>query len=357
MKILVTGICGFVGSTLAKAWLAAEPGLILYGIDNLCRPGSERNRLELQRLGIKLIHGDLRQASDLEGLPGADWVVDAAANPSVLAGIDGQSSSRQLIEHNLYGTVNLLEYCKRQHAGFILLSTSRVYSAAALSAIPVQTCENRFVLAPQPNPPPPGFTSAGIGEEFSTAPPLSLYGGSKLASEVLALEYGVAYDFPVWINRCGVLAGAGQFGRPDQGIVAYWLHAWRQRQPLNYLGFGGHGHQVRDVLHPRDLLPLLRQQVAVEALSGPSIFNLGGGASQSFSLAELSGWCEERFGSHVVSGEPHRRRYDVPWLVMDASLAGRVWNWRPQIPLQGILEEIARHAEENPDWLAQTAAL
>ncbi|MDZ4185074.1 MAG: NAD-dependent epimerase/dehydratase family protein [Desulfuromonadales bacterium] len=354
MKILITGICGFVGSTLAKAWLAAEPGLTLYGIDNLCRPGSEMNRLELQRLGIKLVHGDLRQASDLEGLPRADWVVDAAANPSVLAGIDGQSSSRQLIEHNLFSTINLLEYCKCHHAGFILLSTSRVYSAAVLSAIPVQICENRFVLAPQASH-PIGLTSAGIGEEFSTASPLSLYGGSKLASEVLSLEYGAAYDFPVWINRCGVLVGAGQFGRPDQGIVAYWLHAWRQRQPLTYLGFGGQGHQVRDVLHPHDLLSLLRQQIAAETSPGPRIFNLGGGAGQSFSLAELSRWCEARFGSHVVGADHLQRRYDVPWLVMDSSLAGRVWNWQPRISLHDLLEEIALHAEEHPDWLAQSA--
>jgi CDP-paratose 2-epimerase len=356
MKILITGICGFVGSTLARAWLAAEPELTLYGIDNLCRPGSERNRIELQRLGIKLFHGDLRQASDLEGLPGVDWVVDAAANPSVLAGVDGQSSSRQLIEHNLYSTVNLLENCKRYHAGFVLLSTSRVYSTAVLSAIHVQLCENRFILAPQASL-PPGLSSAGISEEFSTTSPLSLYGGSKLASEVLALEYGAAYDFPVWINRCGVLAGAGQFGRPDQGIAAYWLHAWHQRQQLTYLGFGGQGHQVRDVLHPRDLLPLLRQQIAAGAPPGPRIFNLGGGAGQSFSLAELSRWCEARFGSHVVVGEANRRSYDVPWLVMDSSLAGRVWNWQPQISLQDILEEIADHAEGHPDWLAQAATL
>ena len=356
MKILITGICGFAGSTLAKAWLAAEPGLTLYGIDNLCRPGSERNRLELQRLGIKLVHGDLRQSSDMEGLPGVDWVVDAAANPSVLAGIDGQSSSRQLIEHNLYGTVNLLEYCKLHHAGFILLSTSRVYSAAVLSAIPVQLCENRFVLAPHASH-PLGLTSAGLGEDFSTSPPLSLYGGSKLASEVLALEYGAAYDFPVWINRCGVLAGAGQFGRADQGIVAYWLHAWQQRQPLTYLGFGGQGHQVRDVLHPRDLLPLFRQQIAAGAPPGTRIFNLGGGADQSFSLAELSRWCEARFGSHVVVAAANRRSYDVPWLVMDSSLAGKVWNWQPQISLHEILEELAVHAEKHPDWLEQTATL
>jgi len=70
-------------------------------------------------------------------------------------------------------------------------------------------------------------------------PPLSLYGSTKLASETLALEYGAAYGFPVWINRCGVLAGAGQFGTAKQGIFLFWLHAWHSRRPLRYIGFGG----------------------------------------------------------------------------------------------------------------------
>jgi CDP-paratose 2-epimerase len=159
--------------------------------------------------------------SDLDALPAADIVLEAAANPSVLAGIDGRASSRQLVEHNLLSTVNTLEYCCRRHgATFILLSTSRVYSIPPLAALPLRVRGEAF----EPDlagPLPSGFTAAGIGEDFSTASPVSLYGATKLASEQIALEYGTAYRFPVWINRCGVLAGAGQFGRPDQGIFSY----------------------------------------------------------------------------------------------------------------------------------------
>lgn len=349
MKLLITGICGFVGSTLAKAWLAAEPDLIIFGVDNLCRAGSEQNRAALQNLGIRLIHGDLRLPSDLEGLPAADWVLDAAANPSVLAGVDGQSSSRQLIEHNLLATVNLLEYCKRHRAGLILLSTSRVYSITALATLPLRTVQERLVLDSQQLL-PMGVSVEGISESFSTTPPISLYGSSKLASEILALEYGSAFDFPVWIDRCGVLAGAGQFGRADQGILAFWINTWLRRRPLTYLGFNGLGHQVRDALHPRDLLPLLRRQVATTTASGPRIFNLGGGADQTFSLAELSRWCETRFGRHEVTGDLRQRSYDLPWVVMDSTLARQVWGWQPQTALETIMEEIALHAVSHPDW-------
>ncbi len=349
MKILITGICGFVGSTLAASLLEALPGIVLYGLDNFIRPGSEENRQRLQQRGVKLFHGDIRCASDFEAIPGVDWVIDAAANPSVLAGIDGQTSSRQLVEHNLLGTVNILEYCKRHLAGFILISTSRVYSIGPLAAVEIEVIDKAFRLK-EGQTLPPGISAAGVAESFSTTPPISLYGSSKLASEVLALEYGDTFDFPVWINRCGVLAGAGQFGRPDQGIFAFWINAWLRRRPLAYIGFGGNGYQVRDCLHPRDLVPLLCKQM--DTAGGiQRVMNFGGGTSQAMSLAELSLWCHDLYGEHHVSGNPEMRRFDIPWMVMDASLARETWGWAPQTTLQEILSEIALHAEQNPSWL------
>ena len=127
MKILITGACGFVGSTLARELLNHQENLQIFGLDNLSRPGSELNRGTLQKCGVAVKHGDIRNPSDMEALPAMDWVIDAAANPSVLAGVSSVTSSRQLVEHNLVGTVNVLEYCKRHSAGFIMLSTSRVY--------------------------------------------------------------------------------------------------------------------------------------------------------------------------------------------------------------------------------------
>ncbi|WP_414550952.1 NAD-dependent epimerase/dehydratase family protein [Anabaena sp. CCY 0017] len=123
MQILITGICGFVGSTLAKALQDYFPEYQIVGIDNLSRSGSWLNKSTLQQRGIEVIHGDIRHSSDVDALPPANWVIDAAANPSVLAGVDGKTSSLQLVQHNLIGTINLLEYCKRYQSGFTLLST------------------------------------------------------------------------------------------------------------------------------------------------------------------------------------------------------------------------------------------
>jgi CDP-paratose 2-epimerase len=305
------------------------------------------NRQTLARLGVRLLHLDIRSQSDIDSLPPADFVIDAAANPSVLAGVAGDTSSRQVMEHNLLGTLNLLEYCKRHRAGFILLSTSRVYSIAALSQIRVEVHDRAF--RPVAEQSLAGLSSRGVNEEFSTAPPLSLYGCAKLASEQLALEYGHAFDFPVFINRCGVMAGAGQFGKADQGIFSFWIHSYRARRPLSYIGFDGEGHQIRDCLHPRDLVPVLQKQLS--GAPRAQVCNFSGGVASAMSLRQLSDWCADRSGAHEVRQVREPRPFDLPWLVLDSTRAEQQWDWHPQTPLQQILEEIAAHAEAHPHWL------
>ncbi|MBV8847731.1 MAG: NAD-dependent epimerase/dehydratase family protein [Bryobacterales bacterium] len=311
------------------------------------------NRTRLRSLGVNVIHGDIRSASDFEDLPPADWVIDAAANPSVLAGVSGNGSSRQLFEHNLASLVNVVEYCKASKAGLLLLSSSRVYSISELASLPLKTCGDAFRLDASAAL-PEGVSEHGIDTEFSTAPPISLYGSTKLACEIMALEYGAAYDFPVWVNRCGVLAGAGQFGTPDQGIVSYWINAHLRRRPLKYIGFNGQGRQVRDFLHPRDLASLLDAQLNTPRKGGCRLYTAGGGAGRAVSLAELNRWCDARFGAHCAQSDNRERPYDIPWMIMDNAGANRDFGWKPLLSREQVLEEIAAHAEQHPDWLERS---
>jgi CDP-paratose 2-epimerase len=313
------------------------------------------NRSLLRSRGVQFIHGDVRMRSDWEAAPACDWVIEAAANPSVLAGVDGRSSPRQLAEHNLAGTLNALEYCRERKAGFVLLSSSRVYSVRDLAGLPMGESNGAFVPRLE-RVPVKGVSAAGVAECFSIKPPISLYGATKLASEIMSIEYGATFGFPVWVDRCGVLAGAGQFGTAEQGIFSYWLHAHAARLRLRYIGFGGKGNQVRDAFHPDDLADCIRLQMRRDPPADP-IYNLGGGSHNAMSLAQLTAWCDARFGKHEPEADPKPRPFDIPWLVMDFGRAARELQWAPRRSLASILDEIAQHVKENPGWLAHTGAL
>jgi CDP-paratose 2-epimerase len=86
MNILVTGGCGFVGSGICRGLIAHFPGCRVTALDNLRRAGAETNREPLAALGVRIVHGDIRLQSDIDALGPFDWVIDAAAEPSVLAG-------------------------------------------------------------------------------------------------------------------------------------------------------------------------------------------------------------------------------------------------------------------------------
>lgn len=357
MRILVTGACGFVGSAMIRHWVEQGSMHQFIGLDNLQRPGSHLNREILLHMGVELHHGDVRMVSDLAVLPKVDFVIDAAANPSVLSGLGDNGQSRQLVEHNLIGTLNVLEYCRQHHAGLILLSTSRVYNIAQIATLPTIVKDHAFTLDPTriADENKHCLSDEGIGETFSTQPPISLYGATKLASEVMALEYAHAFGLPVWINRCGVMAGAGQFARADQGIFSFWVHRWAEKKPLRYIGFGGHGHQVRDCLHPTDLCSLISKQLIEPTDSDkPRLVNVSGGRSSALSLAQVSQWCTQRFGPATVEADHQDRPYDLPWVILDHTLASRTWDWQPTRKTTQILEEIAQHASTHPNWLAMT---
>lgn len=357
MKILVTGGCGFVGAAVCRRFLAARAGLAITVLDSLRRRGSETNVADLEARGVRVVHGDVRVAADLDALGPFDWVIDAAAEPSVLAGTaaDSHTGRRQLVDHNLTGTVNLLEAAARWQAGIVLLSTSRVYSIPALSELPLVEQAGRggagAFAVDGTQPLPAGLSPAGLTEACSTAAPVSLYGATKLAGETLALEYAHAAGTPLVIDRCGVMAGAGQFGRADQGIFSWWIHRWAARRPLSFIGFGGRGLQVRDCLHPDDLADLLLGQLAAARGGEPELVHASGGAASATSLAELSAWCAERLGPHDVAASRETRPYDLPWVVLDHQAATTRHGWKPARTAERIFEEIADHAERDPGWL------
>jgi len=108
---------------------------------------------------------------------------------------------------------------------------------------------------------------------------------------------------------------------------------------------------VRDVFHPRDLARLLHAQISAPRSEGTLIYTVGGGPAHAMSLKQLTAWCDSKFGSQQPKSDDSSRNYDVPWIVMDSTCAANDVGWRCEINLSAILEEIACHAEQHPEWL------
>ena len=232
---LITGGAGFVGASLALALRRRFPDMRLVALDNLHRRGSELNLRRLREAGIVFLHGDIRAPEDFVDLPQLPGVIiECSAEPSAQAGYGG--SPEYLIRTNLVGCFHCLELARRARADFIFLSTSRVYPGRKLNALSFREETDRFVLADEQLL--PGASGCGISEDFPLEGARSLYGMTKLASELMIAEYADAYGLGCAINRCGLIAGPGQMGKTDQGVIALWVAAHYFRRPLSYIGFG-----------------------------------------------------------------------------------------------------------------------
>lgn len=337
--ILITGGAGFVGSNLAMRLKETYPEVAIVAFDNLKRRGSEMNISRLKDKGIEFIHGDIRSKSDLADIEKKiDLLIECSAEPSVLAGING--SPEYLIDTNLTGTINCLELARKDKSHVIFLSTSRVYPIKELNNLKYRETETRFEWEDAQEI--VGASSKGITENFPLGKTRSLYGATKLCSELIFQEYMETYDLKGVINRCGVITGPWQMGKIDQGVVVLWMarHIWPGK-PLSYIGYGGEGKQVRDFVHIDDVFEALKIQIEhIDKYSG-EVFNIGGGRKNSVSLLELTAWCEKISGNKIViQKEKEDRPNDVRVYLTDSSRFNAASGWECKKDVEKTLTEI-----------------
>jgi CDP-paratose 2-epimerase len=336
-RVLVTGGAGFIGASLSVGLSARHPDWEVIALDNLRRRGSELNLPRLREAGVGFVHGDVRELNDLLEVGPIDAIVECSAEPSVLAGVDG--SPDYVIQANLLGAYNCLELARRRGSQFVFLSTSRVYPVAALESLEHVERDTRFELADEQRL--PGASSLGISESFPLDGARTLYGATKLSAELLVAEYAASYGLQAVVDRCGVIAGPWQMGKVDQGVFTYWMLAHHFQRPLAYIGFGGTGKQVRDLLHVEDLLDLVDEQLGDPDRWAGATVNVGGGRAFSLSLLETTDLCREITGRIVdvrPSGED--RPGDIPIYISDCTRLHEMTDWRARRGPAEVLADI-----------------
>jgi CDP-paratose 2-epimerase len=350
MRLLITGGAGFVGGNLAVSLAGRHPDWEVVALDNLMRRGSELNLPRLRGAGVEFVHGDVREPADLAAGGGFDAIVEASAEPSVLAGF---ADSAYSVQTNLIGAYNCIERARQEGAFLVFLSTSRVYPVAPQLELALEEAESRFELSAEQEL--PGAGPAGISELFPLTGARTLYGATKLAAELLIEEYGAAFGLDAVVNRCGVIAGPWQMGKVDQGVFSWWLLAHLYGRPLAYIGYGGSGKQVRDLLHVDDLVDLLDEQLGDRQRWRGVTANVGGGRECSLSLLETTALCRELTGNEVsIAAEGETRKGDVPVYLSDCSHIHSITSWRPRRGPRDVLADLLEWAKDHEEPLRQT---
>jgi CDP-paratose 2-epimerase len=340
---LVTGSCGLIGSEVGVYF--ARQGFDIAGVDNNQRAvffgpeGDTRGSLErLKReipgyrhrdIDIRDREAILRLVSELR--PAV--IIHTAAQPS-----HDRAASIPFddFEVNALGTLNLLEAARRScpESPFLHMSTNKVYGDRP-NTIALRELETRWEYDD------PAFAE-GIPESFSIDQSKhSLFGASKVASDVLVQEYGRYFGMPSCCLRGGCLTGPNHSGVELHGFLSYLIKCNVEGRP--YTVFGYKGKQVRDNIHSEDVARFLYEFWKAPRVA--EVYNLGGGKGNSCSVLEAfrmaegitgrkTNWRyvdENRIGDHICYYSDLRK------------MKTHYPNWDISRPLPGIFEEIAAH--------------
>ena len=325
MKILITGGCGFVGSNLAIFFKNNKIGTLINSLDNLSRGGSRLNLQRLKKKKIKNFKIDIANNKLVKKLPRYDLIIDCCAEAAVET---SKKDINKVFNTNLVGTLNILKKCTKDKSKIIFLSSSRVYSINDLNKLK----NNKKT----------------INEKFSTYGPKSVYGFCKYSSEHLIREFSFLYNIKYIINRFGVISGPWQFGKQDQGFVSLWVWRHLNKRKLDYIGFGGRGLQIRDVIHIEDVCKLIALQVKKINKNFNLLVNVGGGKKNAISLKALTKLCQKITLNYIkIGSKKSTSEYDIPYYVTDNSKVKKIYKWSNKKSFLNILQDVYKWMIDN----------
>ncbi len=305
---LITGGCGFIGSSLITYLLRNQPGVTIRVLDNL----SVGSREDLQEIistaekenginpdDIELIEGDIRDYDTcLESCKGIGVIVHLAANTGVAPSVENPKYD---MEANVIGTFNMLEAAR--HRGI-----------------------KKFIFA---------SSSAPIGEveppihEEKAAKPVSPYGASKLAGEAYCSAYFRTFGIKTVSLRFGNVYGP--LSKHKSSVVAKFFRKAFSGEPLEIYG---NGDQTRDFIYIDDLI----QEAIIRAVQS----DVGGEAFQIATYKEttvqeiaekIKNLMENEIGKSISIIYGESRLGDVKRNYSDISKAKRVLGYSPGFDL------------------------
>ena len=315
MKILITGGCGFVGSNLAL--FLKKKGFKVHTLDNLTRKGSRYNSNLLKKQKIKNYKINISNIKKIKSLPKYDLILDCCAEAAVEI---SKNDFDKVINTNLIGTINILKKSKNDKSKIIFISSSRIYPLEEMNKIiKNKNLKSKIKI------------SKMFSEKDKIIGPKTIYGLTKLCSEMLIEEFSYAYQLKYLINRCGVISGPLQFGKQDQGFVSLWIWRHLNKKKLSYIGYGGYGNQIRDVLHIDDLSELILLQIKNINKINNKLFTVGGSKTSYTSLSQLTKLCQKITGNKIKMGKVSKTSsYDIPYYLSDNTHVSNTYRWKPK---------------------------
>ena len=331
-KILITGGCGFVGSNLCI--FLNKKKYKVSSLDNLSRKGSRYNLNLLKKLNIKNHNINIENYHQISKLPKFDIIIDCCAEAAVEV---SKNNFDKVINTNLIGTINILKKVKNDKSKIIFLSSSRVFPIKKINEIFKKKVLNNSLVIKEM-----------FSENSETNGPKTIYGVTKLASEMFIEEFSYAFNIKYIINRCGVISGPLQFGKQDQGFVSLWIWRHLMKKKLSYIGYGGKGNQTRDVLHIYDLCELIFMQIKKIGSINNSLFTVGGSTKSNISLKKLTKICQEITGNKLrITKVKKTSIYDIPYFVTDNSKVIKSYNWEPRRNILNIVKDTYNWLKDN----------
>lgn len=333
-SIAITGGCGFIGTNAASFYLNCGYKVIV--IDNLSRQGSKENLKFLKQINKDLIFKkiDITNKSKINEIfkkYRPERILHLAAQTTVVDSLKDPVDDFMI---NALGTINILESTKKYCKDSVLIysSTNKVFGN--LNDLDFSENKKRYFFPK---------TYLGVSEKQKIAFETP-YGCSKGCGDQYVIDYRKNFGLNTCVFRQSCIYGPHQFGKEEQGWLAWFMLATLFNLDIN---IWGNGKQVRDVLYVDDLIRAYDMVFNDFNKAKNSIYNIGGGSKFSLSLLESLDLINDLSGRESDINFKDWRPGDQRIYISDYSLFKKDLNWTPLVSPKDGMNKLYKWISSN----------